>query len=444
MPPLPTPIATALTAALLTMTLSTPTLAQAPAAPPDALASDPATLGWMRGSPPPPEKVIRFADGSAQRFPQIRWSFANFRQLVPTSTVSRGPGPVAVLPRAERDDIESVRFTPLGQTAPISIGQALLANYTDAIVVLHRGRIVHERYFGVMAPERPHIAMSVTKSFFGTIAATLIAEGRLDEQAAVGSLVPELKATAFGDATVRQLLDMTTGLQYSENYADPAAEVWAHVRAGGVIPKPPGYQGPGTFYEFLQTVKKAGEHGQAFAYKTVNTDALGWVIRRVTGLGVGENLSQRIWQKLGAEQDAYFSIDTVGNEFAGGGLNTALRDLARFGEMMRNDGRFNGQQIVPKAVVDDIRRGGDRAQFAKAGYALLPGWSYRNMWWVSHNPHGAFMARGVHGQSVYIDPAAEMVVARYASHPVAANAGNDPTSLPAWAALAEHLMAQPR
>jgi CubicO group peptidase (beta-lactamase class C family) len=89
-----------------------------------------------------------------------------------------------------------------------------------------------------------------------------------------------------------------------------------------------------------------------------------------------------------------------------------LRDMARFGEMMRLDGRFNGQQMVPKAVVDDIRRGADKAQFAKAGYALLPGWSYRNMWWVSHNEHGAFSARGVHGQAIYIDPKAEMVIAR--------------------------------
>jgi CubicO group peptidase (beta-lactamase class C family) len=417
--------------------------AQAPALP-DAQASDPATLGWMVGSPPPADKVIRFADGSGYRFPQIRWSFANFRQLVPTSNVPRGPGAVAVLPRAERDDIDGLRFTPLGQATPITFAQSLAANYTDAIVVLHKGRIVYERYLGVMNPAQPHIAMSVTKSFFGTIAASLIAEGRLDEKATVGSLVPELAATAFGDATVRQLLDMTTGLQYSENYADPNAEIWAHVRAGNVLPRPPGYQGPGTFYEFLQTVKKQGAHGQAFAYRTVNTDALGWVIRRVTGAGVGDNLSRRIWQQLGAEQDAYFTIDTVGNEFAGGGLNTALRDLARFGEMMRNDGRFNGRQIVPKAVVDDIRRGGDKAHFAQAGYALLPGWSYRNMWWVTHNPHGAFMARGVHGQTIYIDPAAEMVVARYASHPVAANAGNDPTSLPAWAALADHLMANPR
>jgi CubicO group peptidase (beta-lactamase class C family) len=114
--------------------------------------------------------------------------------------------------------------------------------------------------------------------------------------------------------------------------------------------------------------------------------------------------------------------------------------MARLGEMMRLGGRFNGQQIVPQAVVDDIRRGADPAQFAKAGYATLPGWSYRNMWWVSHNEHGAFSARGIHGQVIYIDPRAEMVIARFGSHPLASNVNFDPTSLPAFHALAKHLM----
>lgn len=152
----------------------------------------------------------------------------------------------------------------------------------------------------------------------------------------------------------------------------------------------------------------------------------------------------RIWSRLGAEQDAYMSVDATGTPFAGGGLNTGLRDLARFGEMVRNKGFFNGQQIIPAAAIADIRQGGKPADFAKAGYTLLPGWSYRNMWWITHNDHGAFAARGVHGQALYIDPKAEMVIARYGSHPVAGNVANDPTTLPAFEALARYLMKKPR
>lgn len=405
----------------------------------DAAASDPAKLGWMVGSPPPPDRILRFEDGSYFGFPALRWSVSHFRQLMPTINVSRGLGSPVALPRALRDDIDALRFTPLGATASMSWAESLAANYTDGIVVLHRGRIVYERYFGALTEDGQHAAMSVTKSVVGVLGAMLVAEGQLDADKHVADYVPELAQSAFGSATVRQVLDMTTGLKYSEDYADPTAEVWAHAQAGSPLPKPSGYTGPRSYYEFLQTVQPQGRHGEAFGYKTVNTDVLGWVIARVTGRHVAELLSERIWSRLGAEQDAYMTVDSIGTPFAGGGLNTGLRDLARFGEMLRNDGRFNGQQVVPKAVVDEIRQGGDTAAFAQAGYTLLPGWSYRDMWWVTHNEDGAYTARGVHGQRIYIDPKAEMVIVRYASHPVAGNAANDPTTIPAFEALARYL-----
>ena len=154
---------------------STPALT-APSPALDAIASDPVKLGWMVGSPPPPEKLIAFSDGSFRAFPQTRWSYSHIRQFVPTRTVARGNGPVSVLPRAERSDIDPLTFLPTGSNQPMTWAQSLLANYTDGILVLHRGRIVYERYFGVLTPERQHIAFSVTKSFVGTLAATLVVE----------------------------------------------------------------------------------------------------------------------------------------------------------------------------------------------------------------------------------------------------------------------------
>jgi CubicO group peptidase (beta-lactamase class C family) len=415
--------------------------AQAPAPPTlDARASDPVTMGWMIGAPPPPDKVIRFSDSSWFRFPQTRWSFSNIRQLMPTRVVSRGDGPATTLPRAEQTDIDALTFQPIGSTDQMTWAQSLAANYTDGILILHRGRIVYERYFGALTADRQHLAMSVTKSFVATVAAALITEGALDDKATVASYLPELRDTGVGDATIRQLLDMTTGLDYSEDYADPKSPVWDLTRAGGFLARPPDYRGPESFFDYLKTVKKAKPHGQTFAYKTVNTDTLGAVLRRVTGRPLSELLRERVFSRLGAEHDAFFTVDPTGAEFAGGGLNLTLRDLARFGELMRLEGRYNGQQIVPTAVVDDIRSGGDRALFAQAGYKTLPGWSYRSMWWVSHNPHGAFTARGIHGQGIYIDPMAEMVIVRFASHPLAANANYDATSLPAYDAVARHLM----
>ena len=410
----------------------------------DAGASDPVTMGWMIGAPPPPEKLIRFSDGSWFRFPQTRWSLSHIRQLMPTSVVRRGSGPSTTLTKAERTDIDALTFQPIGRAESMTWAQSLAANYTDGILILHRGRIAYERYFGALAADRQHLAFSVTKSFVATLAATLIAEGALDDGATVVSYLPELRSSAVGDATIRQLMDMTTGLDYREDYADPTSPVWELSRAGGFLARPTDYRGPESFFDYLKTLKKSNAHGEKFAYKTVNTDALGAVLRRVTGKSLSELLRERIFSRLGAEYDAFVTVDSTGAEFAGGGLNLTLRDLARFGELMRLAGRFNGQQIVPKAVVDDIRKGGDRALFAPAGYKTLPGWSYRSMWWISHNERGAFTARGIHGQAIYVDPTAEVVIVRFASHPLAANANLDPTSLPAYEAVARHLMSRPR
>jgi len=407
---------------------------------PDARATDPVAMKWMVGSPPPPDKLIQWADDSWFRFPQTRWSWSHIRQLMPTLVVARGDGPVAALPRAERADIDAVTFQPIGWTASITWAQSLDHNYTDGILVLHRGRIVYERYCGVLTPEKPHIAYSVTKSYVAMLAAAMIVDGVIDENAPVATYVPELAASAFGDATVRQVLDMRTGLDYSEDYTGLRSPTWNYTRAGGFLARPAGYSGPQSYLEYLAGVKRLGQHGGDFIYQTPNTEALGFVLRRVTGQSLSQLLHERVQAKLGAEQDGYFSIDSTSSEFAGAGFNVTLRDMARFGEAMRLDGRFNGHQIVPKAVVDDIRKGGDRARFASAGYKTLPGWSYRNMWWVSHNEHGAYMARGIHGQAIYIDPAAEMVIARFASHPLAGNVNLDPTSLPAYHAVATHLM----
>ena len=213
-------------------------------------------MGWMVGSPPPPDKLIRFSDGSFARFPQTRWSYSNMRQFLPTRVVARGDAVASGLPRAERSDIDAVTFQPIGRRESMTWAQSLAANYTDGIIVLRDGRVVYERYFGVLDAHTPHIAYSVTKSLVATVAAMLIERGLIDEGAAVATYVPELAAGGFADATIRQLLDMTTGIRYSEDYADAAAPIWAFSRAGNFRPRPAGYTGPDSFYEFLQTLRR--------------------------------------------------------------------------------------------------------------------------------------------------------------------------------------------
>jgi len=402
--------------------------------------SDPIKMKWMVGAPPPPDRTLNFADGSFFTFPGLRWSVAHMRQFMPTTNVSRGIGNPLPVSKKISNEIEKITFVPLGESKPITWKEGLDKVYADGVIIMHHGNIIYEKYLGALTIDGQHAAMSVTKSFTGTLGIMLAMEGLIDTSKLVSEYVPELKNSAFGDATVRQVMDMTTALQFSEDYADPKAEIWQFSAAGNPLPKPADYTGPKSYYEYLPTVKKNGVHGEAFGYKTVNSDVLGWIIARVTGKTVPQVLSERIWQKLGVEQDAYYSVDVTGTAFAGGGLNLGLRDLARFGQLILNNGYGAGQQIIPKAAIADIRKGGSQAAFAKANYTLLKGWSYRNMWWITNNEDGAFCARGVHGQVIYIDPKADMVLVRFASNPVASNAANDPYSLPAYQAVANLLM----
>lgn len=410
--------------------------------------SDPNTLGWMKGFPPPADKIIRFDNGTYFQFPQLRWSVCHFQQLMPTKSVAHNPSASISLERAELPEIDQLTFIPWGKNKNESMTwqESLDANFTDGIIILHHGKIVYDKFFGCLTPNNHHAVMSMTKSLVGLLGEMLVAENKLQENRLIRYYIPELAPTAFGDATVRQVLDMTTALDYTEDYKDPNAGVWKHAAAGNPLPKPQDYTGPRSYFEFLQTVQKKGEHGTSFGYKTINTDVLGWLISRVTEKPITEVLSDKIWRKIGTQSDGFFSVDSIGTPFAGGGFNANLYDMARFGQMMLNNGRFNGKQIVPEAVINKIRQGGDRAAalrdrqvFARGKYSFLKGWSYRSMWWITHNEHEAYMARGVHGQSLYIDPQADMVIARFASHPTAGNIAIDPTTIPAYEAIGNYL-----
>lgn len=381
-------------------------------------------------------------DGSFFTAENLPYSVLHMREFMPTTNVPRGNQAhlYSFRYRLQEELIDNIHFLPTGASTTISFRESLTRNYVDGIIILHRGKVVYERYFGQMDGSDLHALMSVTKSFTGTLAATLVAEGRLDPEQSVAYYLPEMKQSGVGDATVREVMDMTTAIDYTEDYADPSSEVWRFSAAGNaMITHPEGT--PQGFHDYLATLRQDGTHGEKFSYRTVNTDLLGWIVERVGGAPIAEQLRERIWSRMGMEQDAYYQIDATGVAFAGGGLNAALRDLARFGEMMRCEGRWHGEQIIPREVVEDIRYGSNREPFAASSYNdLLSGWSYRNMWWVTNNPNGAFMARGVHGQAIYIDPTAEMVLVRLSSNPTASNYANDPISLPAYQAVADYLM----
>ena len=428
--------------------LSAGPAALAQSAPLSARESDPDVMGWMQGFPPPPDKMITQPDSVYFSFPRLRWSVCHLREFLPTEEISRGLGapiPLDYVPPHEfadlRQQIDAITFTPQNSDDEMTWEESLYANYTDGMLILHEGEVVYERYFGCLEEDGKHAIMSMTKSFTGLLAEIMVVEGTLDDTLLVRDVIPEIGDSAFATATVRQVMDMTTGVKYSEDYSDPNADIWLYSRAASPLPKPADYEGPDGYWEYLQQVEPEGNHGDEFHYKTINSDMLGWIISRVSGKAVTELASDRLWRPMGVEQAAYQTVDGKGVPFAGGGITAGLRDLGRLGQLMLDGGELNGERLFPAEVVANIAAGGDRSKFGDGFPTFGPG-SYKSQWWVLHNDHGAYAARGVHGQTIYVDPTAEMVLVRLASFPQAQNGFIDPTSLPAYQAVAEFLMSR--
>lgn len=412
---------------------------QPPALPPPA-ATDPAALGLMQGFPPPPDKTVTPAN-ILLRPAFTRWGYQHMRELGPTAAVKREPGEPSALPVALRD-LDGLRFGD-GRGGTATLAEWQRATYTDALLVLHQGRVVHERYDAGMKADTPHFLASMSKSLTGLLATLLIHDGRLDPQARIAQYLPELADSAWGDATLQQTLDMTAGVRYDEDFSNPRSGVFQYLIAGGLVSAPSGYAGPKTVYELLAALPKEGEHGAGFQYRSVHTEVVGWVLQRVTGTPLAELLSQRLWRPLGAADEASVWIGPAAAQLGSVGVSATARDLARLGEALRQRGRLGGRQVLPAAVVDQIRQGGDRALFKAAGQTAREGYSYHNFWWIPHDADGSFEAKGLNGQHLHVNPAAELVIVKFSTHPAGNTLATHVQDRAAFAAIAAALRANP-
>ena len=369
----------------------------------------------MATFPATPETQVTIAN--MQEGPFNRWAFHNLRRLLPTANVWRGTGPVAELHHAPVA-IDHIAFTDLNG-APRTVGEELESGYADGFVVLHRGNIVAEHYAHGVEPHEPHLLMSVTKSFAGSLAGIVCHHGLLSPEMTVTDILPELAGSAYDGALVRHVLDMTVGMDYSEDYADPDSDVALLDVAAGWRPAREG--APDNLRDYMKTMRKAGPHGKSFHYVSTNTDVLGWILERVTGTDFATLLSREIWQPMGAEYDAYITLDRLGAPQTDGGLCVTTRDLARFGQLHLQKGAMNGARILPEAWVRDFHEQGDAEVWDRGNFApLMPGHHYRSKWYTDRNdPHRPYMGMGIHGQMLFVDPVAQVVVARHSSQPLA-------------------------
>jgi len=388
----------------------------------------------MQGAPPGPNGQVTLANW--RQSPFSKWGFRNLRNLVPTGAIAGATGSeVTPLREAWRDLGELDLVDAAGERLPAH--RYLRAINVDGLVVLRRGELAYELYDNGLEASRQHILFSVSKSVTGVLAGVLADRGLLDPDRPAADYAPELKSSVYAGATVRHLLDMTVSIGFSEDYADPNGDMPAYRRAVGWDPGGP--VGGADLRGFLASLKTPGEtaHGEVFHYVSPDTDTLGWVLERAGGAPFAQMLSDLIWRPMGAEREAWVTLDSFGAPRTAGGVCMTTRDLARFGEMMRRGGVANGRQIAPAWWVDDIRSNGDRRAWERGNFAAMgfPASRYRSKWYLFDEETGAFGGAGIHGQWLYVCPTSEVVIAAFSSQPDAADI---PYSV-AWIANCKHI-----
>lgn len=373
------------------------------------------------------------ADNNSRQFtidnwgypPQNRRSFQQVQSLFPTTRLGRGPGPITPFGRGFKEIIDIPYKSADGSDQTVQ--QMLQKSYTDAFVVVKDNAILYEQYSNGMAVDSVHLLNSITKSFVGMLAGILIARELIQETDLVTQHIPELAETAFSKSTIRHLLDMTAAPKYGEDYADPNADFWVEAEVVGWRPALKTKNSAETLLAYATSLIKTEQlDGQKYHYRTVLTNVLGLVLEQAGPASLADQLQNDIWRKLGPEQDAAIVVDPTGFPYVGAGMNACARDLARFGQMMIQQGAYNGEQIVPRQWIDDTRYADDqaRANFAQSDYgAMLPGGHYRNQVWVENADKGILVAIGIHGQVIYMNMQTQVVIVKLSTHPEPADAG---------------------
>lgn len=343
--------------------------------------------------------------------PYLRWSYTHMKEIALTKEVDTQYSSTFPIASYHFDDFSVKQEN--GQT--ISLEKLLDQNKTDAFVVVHHGKLVYEKYFNGYTPTEPHGMASLTKVFTGALIQSLIEEGKLDKNTRADTYVKELHNTPFGKATIQQLMDMQVSAIYpthgyvQQGLANQDAQLYL---ASNILPRGQNYEGPMKIYDMLQEATETAPPGTHFSYNNGSAETLGWIIRTVTGKSLAENMSDRIWKKIGAEENAYYVTDETGVEQASAGLNATARDTARFGQLILNKGVYNGQQILPASLTESIQNINENELPIEKDASI----SYHNQWWIPHNEHGAFEVLGSYGQRLYIDPKANMVIVHFSSN----------------------------
>lgn len=288
---------------------------------------------------------------------------------------------------------------PLDLSGQVDIDAYLTAQNTAALVILQDGKIRLERYGNRFTPEGRWTSFSVAKSLTSTLVGAAIADGYIDSlDDAVAKYIPGLAGSAYDDVTVAQLLTMTSGVAWNEDYEDPQSDVALFDSAEPA----PGTHGIVTY---MRGLERAHPPGEVWNYSTGETNLIGILVSEATGKTVSDYLSEKIWAPYGMEQDATWLLGQDGHEISGCCIQAATRDYARFGQFILEGGVIGGEPLLPADWLPSATL--KQADIGEAGYG------YGFQWWTRDD--GSFMADGIFGQGIFIDPARRLVIASNAN-----------------------------
>ncbi|MFC3320548.1 serine hydrolase domain-containing protein [Mesorhizobium cantuariense] len=347
--------------------------------------------------------------------PYNRWTFQRVREFMPTASIWRGRGPV--LPLQERiKDIDGIEFE-VGRRRS-TIREFLDKSLTDGFLILSRGEVIAERYMNGLRPHCQHLAMSVSKSITATVCGILVHRGLIDTESRVTRYLPELEATAYRGATVQQVLDMTTGVVITGPYTKAYTHQHMLMQAAGWRPVEYHDYPQTTWQLLLRLTEQESPHGERFNYRSPENNVLGFIVQRASGKRFPELVSSELWAPMGAEQDAYVTVDRGGFPCTDGGFNATLRDYARFALLHLRGGKLNGKQIVPSEWVEETRSASrDLFRMFQGAREYLPKGAYHNSFWIEDPEQRAYICSGNGGQLIYIDPQTDFAAVKLSSLP---------------------------
>lgn len=280
-----------------------------------------------------------------------------------------------------------------------SIKEFIKSVDTTGLMVMKDEKVVFEEYYNGNTSDSHSLVFSVTKSFVSALIGCAIEEEKIESiKDPIIKYCPELSESGYRGVTIENLLRMTSGVDFCEDYGNPKTEIYKLAKAM--------YDGT-SMTEFIKTLKNSKEPGTFPSYVSTDTQVLGMVLTSAINKTISEYATEKLWKPLGMSSDAFMLVDTDKKELATGGLNITLSDMVRFGMLYKNNGEINGKQIIPKQWVIDS---------TSVKEDMSGNWNYGYQWWLpkGNDADGEFVAMGVFGQAIYVNPRKNIIIAKTA------------------------------